>query len=110
MPPTTCAIQYGISSDAENLFPATRPSETAGFKWHPEMWPIAYAMVSTVSPNASATPTNPIPNAGNAAASTALPQPPKTNQNVPKNSAAALFPRLIANSSSQVWADLWGQF
>jgi hypothetical protein len=33
-----------------------------------------------------------MPNAGNAAANTAEPHPPKTNQNVPKNSAAARFP------------------
>jgi hypothetical protein len=25
-----------------------RPIDTAGFKWQPEMWPIAYAIVSTV--------------------------------------------------------------
>src|ERR1700733_8842038 len=56
------------------------------------MCPIANAMVITVKPNASATPTKPIPRPGNAAASTALPQPPKTNQNVPKNSAVARFP------------------
>src|ERR1700733_9343458 len=46
-------------------------------------------MVSTVKPNANATPRKPIPNAGNAAASTALPQPPKVSQKVPKNSAPA---------------------
>src|SRR6476660_2407101 len=48
-------------------------------------------MVSNVRPNASATPRNPIPIFGKAAASTALPQPPKTSQNVPMNSASALF-------------------
>src|SRR5580700_10483155 len=63
----------------------------AGFKWHPEMWPMANAMVITVSPNASATPTNPMPNCGNAAAKTAAPQPPKTSQNVPRNSALIRF-------------------
>ena len=52
---------------------------------------MANAMVKTVSPKASATPRNPIPSAGNAAASTALPQPPKTSQNVPKNSANNRF-------------------
>src|SRR6185436_14872784 len=45
-------------------------------------------MVSTVSPKASATPWKPMPRDGNAAASTALPQPPSTSQNVPRNSAA----------------------
>src|ERR1051325_563520 len=44
-------------------------------------------MVSTVRPNAKATPRNPMPRFGNAAAKTALPQPPNTSQNVPKNSA-----------------------
>src|ERR1700761_4058048 len=44
-------------------------------------------MVTTVRPKAKATPTKPIPRAGKAAASTALPQPPKTSQKVPKNSA-----------------------
>jgi hypothetical protein len=52
---------------------------------------MAYAMVTTVSPNASATPSNPIPTPGNAADSTALPQPPSTNQNVPMNSASSRF-------------------
>jgi hypothetical protein len=55
------------------------------------MWPIAYAMVRTVRPKANATPTNPIPSSGNAAARTALPQPPRTRQNVPKNSAINYF-------------------
>ncbi len=49
------------------------------------MWPMAKAMVSTVRPNARATPSTPIPN-GEDAAITALPQPPNTNQNVPNNS------------------------
>ena len=51
---------------------------------------MAYAMVSTVRPKASDTPSRPIPTLGNAAARTALPQPPKTSQNVPKNSAARI--------------------
>src|SRR5688500_9613085 len=38
------------------------------------MWPTAYTMVSTVRPNASATPAKPMPKSGNAAASTALPR------------------------------------
>ena len=53
---------------------------------------MAYAIVSTVNPNARATPTKPIPRFGNAAASTALPHPPRTNQNVPMNSATVFFP------------------
>src|SRR5690606_15902337 len=44
-------------------------------------------MVTTVRPKASATPSSPIPTSGKAAARTALPQPPKTSQNVPMNSA-----------------------
>jgi hypothetical protein len=51
------------------------------------MCPTAKAIVSTVRPNASATPAKPIPSSGKPAAKIALPQPPKTSQNVPKNSA-----------------------
>src|ERR1700727_744749 len=65
----------------------TRPMETAGLRWQPETWPMAKAMVRTVRPKAKATPTKPIPRLGKAAASTALPQPPRTSQKVPKNSA-----------------------
>ena len=50
---------------------------------------MAYAMVSTVRPNANDTPSSPIPTFGKAAARTALPQPPSTSQKVPTNSAAA---------------------
>src|ERR1035441_4811992 len=52
---------------------------------------MANAMVSTVRPKAKATPRKPMPNCGKAADSTALPQPPRTSQKVPKNSAAARF-------------------
>src|SRR5215467_12837999 len=52
---------------------------------------MAYAMASKVRPKASDTPRKPIPKFGKAAASTALPQPPKTSPNVPRNSARALF-------------------
>jgi len=52
---------------------------------------MAKAIVKTVSPNANATPRNPIPVLGNAAARTAAPQPPNTNQKVPKNSADNFF-------------------
>src|ERR1017187_4785213 len=61
---------------------------------------MAYAMVSTVNPNAKATPTKPMPRLGNAAVSTALPHPPKTSQNVPINSAVALLPKDIEATSS----------
>ena len=65
--------------------------DTAGFKWHPEMWPMAQAMVNTVRPKANDTPNRPIPTSGKAEARTALPQPPNTNQKVPINSAAYFF-------------------
>src|SRR5262245_36652986 len=60
--------------------------------WHPEMCPIANAIVSNVRPKASATPSQPMPTLGYPVASTALPQPPSTSQNVPINSAANRFP------------------
>jgi hypothetical protein len=41
--------------------PAQRPSDTAGLKCPPEMWPTVYAIVSTVRPKASATPRKPSP-------------------------------------------------
>lgn len=56
---------------------------------------MANAMVRTVKPKANDTPNRPIPTSGNAAANTALPQPPKTNQNVPINSAAIFLERSI---------------
>jgi hypothetical protein len=59
-------------------------------------------MVSKVSPNAKATPANPIPRFGNAAAKTALPQPPNTSQNVPKNSAKPRLLRVIEGPSNLV--------
>jgi hypothetical protein len=52
---------------------------------------MAKAMVSTVKPNARDTPRRPMPTFGKAAAKTALPQPPRTNQKVPKNSALYFF-------------------
>jgi hypothetical protein len=48
-------------------------------------------MVKTVRPKARATPSSPIPTLGKAAAKTALPHPPRTNQNVPTNSAPYCF-------------------
>src|SRR4051812_45551311 len=64
------------------------------------MCPMAKATVRSDRPNASDTPAKPIPSAGNFAASTALPHPPSTNQNVPNNSAAQRRARLIAPSRS----------
>src|SRR5690348_18347250 len=78
---------YGSSCDAGKRPPAHKPTDTAGLKCPPEIGPSAYAPVSTVNPNASETPVNPMPTSGNVAASTALPQPPRTSQNVPMNSA-----------------------
>src|SRR5580693_4602299 len=52
---------------------------------------MAKAMVTTVRPNASETPSRPIPTCGKAAARTALPHPPSTSQNVPINSAASFL-------------------
>ena len=60
--------------------PIHNPIDTAGFKWHPEIRPIAYAIVTTVKPKARATPTNPIPNSRYAAASTTLTHPTKTKK------------------------------
>src|SRR5580693_3102171 len=52
-------------------------------------------MVKTVSPKAQATPRKPMPVLGKPAASTAAPQPPKTSQNVPINSAIERVPKDI---------------
>src|SRR5271156_4883910 len=91
--------------------PTTSPTETAGLRWQPETWPMAKAMVSTVRPKARATPTKPIPRLGKAAARTALPQPPKTSQKVPKNSAAARFERcIVATCSFSNWISYNGEY
>src|SRR4051812_15631893 len=50
-------------------------------------------MVSTVRPNASATPRKPMPVFGKAEDNTAAPQPPRTNQKVPISSAASRLDR-----------------
>src|SRR5581483_6905261 len=79
--------------------PRQRPTVTAGLKCAPERGPRAYAIVSTLSPKASATPAKPMPKLGNAAASTALPQPPSTNQNVPQTSAIDRRHNVIADTA-----------
>jgi hypothetical protein len=56
---------------------------------------MAYAMVNTASPNANEIPRRPMPRSGSVPESTALPQPPSTNQNVPNDSAAK---RLVMTS------------
>src|SRR6478609_12239208 len=58
------------------------------------MWPTAYAIVRTVRPKARATPSQPTPTSGLVVASTAVPQPPKTRTNVPRNSAVSFLPVL----------------
>src|SRR5688572_13951914 len=88
---------YGARSEAGKRPPAQSPIDTAGLRWHPETWPMAYAIVRTVNPNANETPSRPIPTSGTAAASTALPHPPNTSQNVPMNSAVARCVILIAH-------------
>src|SRR5688572_27677651 len=90
IPPTTCAAMYGTSRVVGKRPPVHKPNDTAGLKCPPEIGPSAYAPVTTVSPKASDTPSNPMPTSGNAAASTALPHPPRTSQNVPMNSADSL--------------------
>src|SRR5262245_29184259 len=82
-------MMYGNRCAGGNRPPAHSPTDTAGLKCPPEIGPNAYAPVSTVSPNASETPRRPIPTPGKVAASTALPHPPRTSQNVPRNSAAS---------------------
>src|SRR5436190_16525501 len=77
-----------------NRLPAHKPSVTAGLRWQPEMWPMAYAMVSRVRPNASEMPTLPAAEP----ASTAVPQPPRTSHSVPINSAETLLVKGITGN------------
>src|SRR5579863_3549080 len=81
-----------MRSEAGKRLPKTKPKLMAGFKWQPDMCPMAKAIVSTVRPKARATPAYPMPMPGGPAASTAEPHPPNTSQKVPKNSAAARLP------------------
>src|SRR5688500_14381896 len=60
-------------------------------------------MVTTVRPKASDTPTIPMPTSGNAAARTALPQPPNTSQKVPNSSATARFARGMSALLMYCW-------
>src|SRR4051812_5159996 len=57
-------------------------------------------MVTTVSPKASETPTNPMPTFGMPAAITAAPQPPNTSHNVPTHSAMARLAVVIRKPSA----------
>jgi hypothetical protein len=56
-------------------------------------------MVTTVSPKASDTPSQPMPLSPTEAARTAAPVPPKTSQKVPKNSATAAFPVFMCSTA-----------
>ncbi len=81
------------------ILPATNiPNDTAGLMWHPETFPIEYAMATIDKPNANAI--NNVESAkGTSApllatsvfAATALPQPKITNTAVPINSAMYFF-------------------
>src|SRR5688572_20466925 len=64
-------------------------------------------MVRTVSPNATDTPSSPMPTPGKAAASTALPQPPSTSQNVPMNSATIRTLNVISHLRAHAGAEAW---
>src|SRR5690625_2132665 len=95
-PPTTWAIRYAGTS-AQGMRPAlATPTVTAGLKCPPEMGPHAYTPTNTVNPKASATPRNPTPRevplglVPKLAANRAVPTPPNTSRNVPKNSATIL--------------------
>src|SRR5207249_6926755 len=92
--PASWATTYGAMSFAGMRPAVNRPIVTAGLKCPPETWPTAEAIVNTERPKANETPSSPMPTCGNAAASTALPQPPKTSQSVPRNSADNLCVKL----------------
>jgi hypothetical protein len=66
------------------------------------MVPMAKVIVSTVRRKARATSGNPMPKPGNPVARTALPQPSKTNQNVPTNSAVERFQMGMDQSSYSI--------
>ena len=82
------------------------PRVMAGLIWHPEMPPIVYAMATTASPNASATPKVPVPAPTVPATlpeKTALPQPMSTRTIVPVISAKYFFITLkFKNESPQI--------
>jgi hypothetical protein len=83
------------------------PSVTAGLKCPPEMWPKAYAPVTTVRPKASDTPSNPMPRLVSGmklAASTTAPQPASTSHKVPSTSAISLRCRDMAPPGETVRA------
>src|SRR5512137_2747856 len=57
------------------------------------MWANAYAPVTTVRPKARATPRMPTLPSASDRPRTAVPTPPSTSQNVPRNSAASCLDR-----------------
>ena len=66
------------------------PKVMAGFIWHPDMFPIQYAIATTDKPKANATPIVPVPAPTMSAvppANTALPHPSNTRTIVPNSSA-----------------------
>src|SRR5215472_3304824 len=67
-------------------------------------------MVSNVRPKASATPAKPMPKLGKAPAKTALPHPPNTSQNVPKNSAPQRLPSDMRSLLRVHWATAGNTF
>ncbi len=73
---------YTINSFNVILLLINIATETAGFIWHPDIFPIAYAIATTDRPNANAVATKLAP--PNKAPT---PHAMKTNTNVPKHSA-----------------------
>jgi len=53
-------------------------------RWQPEIYPMAKAMGGAANPRASGTVCRPVPTTGNAAASAALPQTPRSSTNPPQ--------------------------
>jgi hypothetical protein len=69
-------------------------------------------MVTTVRPNARATPVNPIPSDGKAAANKAAPHPPKTSQKEFRDGAFAEGHEIsfVRNEPSfQLWGPVFGK-
>ena len=104
MPATTCVTMYPGVSFHEIRPLAAAPRVTAGLKWPPEMWPTAYAITTTVSPKARATPSQPTPTSELVVARTAVPQPPKTRTKVPRNSAVSFLLVLGVVAKTSSWS------
>jgi hypothetical protein len=63
LPPTTCPIHDTTARAVSIFFVSHIPRVTAGLMWQPLIGPIAYAITSSERPNASATPSCPMPGA-----------------------------------------------